>query len=402
MSTIAIGRDQYIWVKKQTAKGVVAWPAATDAVLLTGDAKFDQGRAFNSDKQKRNTFSRLGQLAGPYKGGEFSFPCYVKPSGAAGTAPAGDPLYESLLGSKKVNAGTSVVYSLYKQGEDPVYLTVLIHDNFQSRLCVDVVCSKATWKILAGEGDDAILQMDISGVFLTSIDAGTDSLSQAETSGATTLHLTHAEKYEVGQKITVVLTAGGKSGATAGHEITAVDTSANTITIAASGLEGNCSKDAIVAPWVPSSTESGYTVHGRFGIVQETISGGSAANLLITEATIDLDNAFKVLNDEKTGTAFPNKISRGERAVDVSITGYTDEDGGRYRYQANNQVARIISIPASRGVLASSAGYRVAFSMPKVEFQSPETSGDEERTTARKGLAFATAALDDELTVTFY
>ena len=75
---IAIGKDQVIWVKEQTVKGTPVWPAAADAIRVTGDGKFVQDRNFYAEKEKVLTLGELGRTPGLYKAGEFSFPCFIK------------------------------------------------------------------------------------------------------------------------------------------------------------------------------------------------------------------------------------------------------------------------------------------------------------------------------------
>ena len=393
---IAIGKNQVIWVKKQTAKNTPAWPAASDAVLITSDAKFTQDRSFYDDKQKRLTKGKTGRLAGLYKAGEFNLSTYIKPSGSLGVAPVPGKILESLFGVETVNASTSVVYTLDSIDSEPIYLSVLAKDNFQTWLLYDLVVANGTIMVKAADSEEGYVSIDASGGFLKSLFAGTDATSQLEAIAATAIHVVDARKFEVGQKIIV-----GTSGVTAGHEITAVDVSTNIVTIAASGLESEQASGVVVKGWTPAITEAGYLIHGQFGRYQEKIGAADYANVLITEAQVEISNGWHVLEREKNDDAYPTSFAAGERDVSFKINRYFKADGGVYRYEANNQTQKLIKLQAANTTYSASEGKRMEIGVTNLQIDSPVASGDAERSFEINGHVFETSALNDSISMTF-
>jgi hypothetical protein len=393
---IAIGKDQVIWAKEQTVKGMAVWPSATDAIRITGDGKFVQDRSFYDEKEKVLSLGELGRTPGLYKAGDFSFPCNIKASGSLGVAPVPGKILKSLIGKEMVTGSTSVVYELYKLTDDPVYLSVLVKNNFMTMLVSDLVVCKGTIPINASDSDAAIVEGSWSGNFLKSLIAGTDATSQLEAAAATAIHVVDARKYEVGQKIIV-----GTSGVTSGHLIETVAVATNIVTIAATGLESEQASGAIVKGWTPAITTSGIKMHGRFGKYQEKLSGGSYTDVLISEATLEIDGGWKVLNDEKIDADYGSGFTPGTRVMTLKLSLYVRSDGSKYRYEANNQIAKEVKLQAADGPYSLASGKRMEFTMPNMQIDPPSESGDAERKHEITGHLFDTAALDDALKLTF-
>jgi len=395
MSEIATGATQIVWVKKETTQGVFEKPAASDAILVISDISGKQDRIFLEDEQKRLSLSRLGKIAGPYNPGEWSFTSYIKPSGSLGVEPAGDVLLEALFGNKSVSSGVNVEYSLYKVDDDIKTLSMIIKKGFETYFITGAFVDKGSFPIKAGDSNDAIFQASFSGKFLKSYLAGTDELSSAidgTTTPVTSIPVVDAKKFEVGAYIII----GSDDNSGAGFKITAVDYSSNTITID-TGVSTAQSQGAVVKGWTPDVVESGYLVHGRFGVVQKSEDGSTYDDFVITEATIELTNNFNVLNDEKTGDSYPATITKTSvRDVDISITRYFYPEESRRRYDANNQTRFWIKIP-----VGDTAGKRARFEFVNVQFDSPEVSGEAEMNVSLKGKAYATTSLDDELKLIF-
>lgn len=393
---IGIGKDQIIWVKKQTAKGTPAWPSAADAVRVTGNGKFVQDLNFYKSKEKELTLGETGRLKGLYKAGEFSFPCYIRASGSLGVVPSPAPVFESLAGYQTITANASVKYTPYKLDDIPVYLTVLAKVNFITMLVWDLVVCKGSFPIIAGDSDAAIVEGNFSGNFLSSLIAGTDATAALAAAAATAIVVVDARKFEVGQKIIV-----GTSGAAAGHLITNVVVATNTLTIAAGGLASEQASGVVVKGWTPVATVSGILMHGRFGKYQEAEGVGALADVLITQATLDIDSGWKLLNDEKNDSAYGSDFAAGDRVVTCKISRYVRKDLGAFRYKVNNQTVLQVKLPAADGPYSLAAGKRMMISLAHVEVDPPSESGDAERKAEIVGHAFDTVVLDDVFEILF-
>ncbi len=395
MTEIATGATQTVWIKKESTQGVFEKPAANDAILVISDIVGKQDRMFFEDEQKRLSLSRLGKIAGPYNAGEWSFTTYIKPSGALGTKPAGAVLLEALFGNEVVSSGTKVEYSLYGMDDSIKTLSMIIKKGWETYFIAGAFVDKGSFPVKAGDSNDAIFQGAFSGSFLKSYLAGTDSLSTAvdgTTTPVTSIPVNDAKKFEAGAYIIV----GSDDNSGAGFKITAVDYTNNMLTIE-NGVTTSQAQGAVVKGWTPDVVESGYLIHGRFGLVQTSEDGNTYDDFVITEATIEIANNFNVLNDEKTGDSYPRTITKTQkRDIDISIARYFYPAESRRRYDANNQTRFWIKVP-----VGDTAGKRARFEMLNVQFDSPELSGENEMSVSLKGKAYATSALDDEIKLIF-
>lgn len=109
LCTIALGREQLVYVKEETTPGTYNQPVATDCIIISGTGKVNQTANFVPDSQIRNSRSRRLPIFAGRNPGTWTFPVFMKPA-AAGTEPEATVLLDIGLGSKTVNAGTSVVY----------------------------------------------------------------------------------------------------------------------------------------------------------------------------------------------------------------------------------------------------------------------------------------------------
>ena len=395
---IAIGKDQVIWAKIQSGgKGVPAWPSATDAIRITGDGKFSQDRSFYKSKEKVLTRGELGRIAGLYKVGDFSFPCYIRASGSLGVVPVPAAILKSLMGRETITGSASVAYDPYVFDAPPVYVTVLVKDDFTTMLVSDLVAIKGSLHIISADSDSAIVEGSFSGNFLKSLIAGTDATSQIETAAATAIHVLDARKYEVGQKIIV-----GTSGVAAGHEITAVVVATNIVTIAAGGLAAEQASGAVVKGWTPAITTSGVLMHWRWGKYHEKSGNGAYADVLISQAVVDIDNGWVPNNDEKDDTDYgSNFVAAGDFIATCKISRYVRSDGSVYRHEANNQTVKLIKLPAANGPYSTAAGSRMMISAPNMQIDPPSKSGDGQRKFDILGHLYDTVVLGDACQILF-
>jgi len=397
---IGIGKTQYAWVKEQSVKGTPVWPAAADAVLLAGEGKLDQGPSFFEDPQYRDSLDKSPRLKGLYPPGTLSIPAMIKASGALGTAPVPGAMLKSLLGKETVVGSTSVTYSQYGRDDSPVYLSILAKDNFETLLAQDVVITKGALKVLAADSVDAFISMVFSGMFLKALRAGTDTTSALAPLGATTIPVTDARRFDVGQKIIV-----GTSGVTSGHEVTARDLSANELTIAAAGLESEQPSGVTVRGWTPAVTEAGYLMHGRFGKYQEKIGAGAYADVFITEADLEISNGLEALNDVKSDDGYPYDFTRSggaTREVKFTLGRYFEAAGTALFYEADAQTVKLLKLQAAAAAYSSSSGKRMEIAMNNVQFDPPSVSGDKLRKQGVNGFAYpTTVGGNDAITIAF-
>lgn len=398
--TVADAKNVYLFIKEETTQGVPAWPDATDTVLVTSDPTFKQERAFINDKQKRQTRGETKRFVGPWKPGEFSFGTYVLPSGSLGVAPRPNLALKGVFGNETVTPSTSVEYTLSGIGVPIPTFSILIKNGPMVKMCTGCAFDSGSFPVNPGDEDDeSIAGVTFSGPFLRHYRAGTDSLNSAIDGSVTAVTAIPLKKtngyksYSVGAKIFV----GTNDNSGSGFEITAIDEGANTLTIA-DGVNDSQVDGAAVAGWTPTVTETGYPVHWRFGVYQESLDGGSTyGDVIINGATVTIKNGVVVDKNSKTGSGFPARLYfTGNRTIEYPYEKlYTDNDTGD-DYDAENQVSRDVKLPAG-----DTAGYRFRFEMPRVEIDTPEVSGDDVRTQNKTGHPFETVALNDSIKMIF-
>jgi hypothetical protein len=393
---IAIGKNQILWVAEEITTGTPVWPTASDCIKITGDGSFKQPRSFLTNKEKSNVRLPGGQVAGPYQAGEFSFPTYIKPSGTLGVPPRESKLFKAHMGKETILPSTSVTYGMYGIDDIPITLSILFKSGFFTYMAIGCFVNTSPNNIKADTSDEGILGTTWSGQFLSLLRSGTDNLDgpiNGTVTPVTEIPVKGtASKYSVGIKIKVGTNDGGGTGL----EITAVNIETKTLTINP-GVDDEQPDDATIDGWTPAITDTGNTVHGRYGMFQENIDGEGYINKTIQEAGIELQNGFSVDTSEKTGDAFPISILRGgEVSLNVNWKFYARKGEGRQFYDADNQIKYDLKIPAG-----NTPGKRVRFELKNVEIETPELSGDAERTMALKGKVFDPTGTNDVFQIVF-
>lgn len=390
---IALGKNRGCWVGKETTRGTAATLTSAGFLQTVGEVKFSQKPQFEKNDEAALTFSQIGRDFVGYNGGEFSFDFKERPSGTLGVAPVGDCVLESWIGKKVVVTDTSVKYVPRTTTDPLVTFTMLVKKGNDTILMTGCAVKQGGKKYAIQPGADSIAKINISnGVFLRRYRAGTDALLSAidgSVTPVTVIPLKTADaykRYDPGARVTI----GTDDASGVGHVIASVDATGNTITLSGTGVTTSQLINAVVKGWTPAAASAGYTMLNKFGITRMKKGSGSYANVYITEGEFNYDNGNHVLF-EADGTAYPTDIAAGDRVLTASISRYVKQDCSDYAYDAENQVA--IGIEFNSGNVAAK---KSKVTLPKIEIDDPEESGDLERTIKISGDAFATASLDDE------
>lgn len=392
MKKFAYANEENIFAKKEVTEGVLVYPSNNDAILAVGPATAGQETEFIDDGQIRGMRSRLSPIKGRENPGTWNFTTYVKPSGTAGTAPETDVLWECALGSKQINAGVSVVYSLSSSSNLPSFsmLRRVGHTVFFMAGCTVNVC-----EITVAGGD--IAQIAWSGEFMKWWMAGESVLASGASPGNSTLTVRDATRFsDEKARIQIATDAGGwDEGTGSGYLITDVDYDTNVITISPNVVTGGSAGNAVKG-WYPSSpVELGSPIHGALGVI--TIDNFNAT---ILEAIITLTNNIKYYTDMKDGKLYPTVYGApGYRDVNGTLRLYFYKYTTGYFYRSSEQVQDALIVPAGPvGV----GGRRMQISCPQIEYKTPTISGDEEVMMELPFIAVGTTTGDDELTITFH
>jgi len=382
----AFANEEECFIVKETSCGSLKKPGADNRVYTVGPIDFTQEQEFLDDEQIRAGASRLSPIKGRKTPGDYSFNTYVKPSGTLGTAPEHDVLFDCLMGSKTVNAGTSVVYSLANQLDSFSLWVKKGHTVFAFR---GATVQTAEF----GVSGDAIAGISWSGNYMEQKWAGTGTVNGAvDGSGVPVTELTmkpgQAKRYCEGMYIEVGTNDNGGNG----FRITNVNYSTNKLTIAG-GVDDDQGTDPAVTPWLPiAGAEVGTPVHGKIGMV--TIGGD---NCIVLSATVSINNNIKYYIDEKNNEWTAERFGRPTiREIEGNLDLYFLEEGPNYFYEAEYQQQDALIIPAG-----NVSGYIMSISIPYAEYRTPRVTGDEEFMQSLPYIAVASSSLNDEMTITF-
>ena len=382
-TTFSVNRDTVVWAKEEATFGTEAKPGATDAVRLTGDGTISQPRVYVDDPQRVNSYSRTDRMQAGYDPGELSFPMFCKPSGTAGTKPPGAALYKSLFGRETVTSSTSVVYDLLRLSDTRPGVTVWLKKGHTVFRAVGCVLNQGVFRIAAGNDEAGFAQMEFSGVFAKLLLTGTDEVKTAAAASATTVVVKDSRKFDVGAYVKI-------GSATTEYRITAIDRATDTLTVSPA-LTAKADPDAVVAPSVPSVTDSGSPIAGRLGTAQH---GEQTLPLLSSELT--LNNNVEFMGGEKTASAYPERFGNGGRTVDVSVDVRWDANATRFFSLHRTHDKSDVKIPAG-----ATAGSILELLAKNVALDFPNVNDDTIRALTIGGAALASDSLDDELKLTF-
>ena len=382
----AFANQEEAFVVKETTCGTLVKPSADDRIYTIGPVDFSQEQEFLDDEQLRGSPSRFSPIKGRKMPGDWSFSTYVKPSGTKGTAPEHDVLFECLMGTKTVNSGVSVAYTLADQVDSFSLWVKKGHTVFAFR---GATIQTAEFTV---EGN-AIASIAWSGNYMEQLWAGeakADGAIDGAGSPVTSIPLKtgHAQRFVAGMYIEV----GDNDNSGSGFRITNVNYSTDTLTITP-GVNDDQGTDPDVTPWWPSTgSEVGTPVHGKRGLV--TIGG---VNCIVLSARVTVNNNIKYYVDEKNGVFTAERFGRpGFREIDGSLSLYFLKPGPSYFYRSEYQVSNALVIPAG-----NVSGYIMELSIPYAEYLSSTLSGDEEFIQEVPFRAIASSSQNDELEIVF-
>ena len=385
MKVFSLANEEEIFIKKEDPEGTLVYPGATDYLLAMGVSTFGQDDELLDDGQLRGGRSRLSPIKGRTHPGNWNYTTYVKPSGALGTAPEADVLFEGLFGKKTVNEGASVVYSLDASVNLPSHSLWVKkgHSIFAMEGCTTNVGEFAV-------SGSEIGQIAWSGQFMKWYKAGTAKLTQDVLTGATTCVVDVAERFST-EKIKIQI--GDDDNGGDGYLITHVNYDTKVITFTPQLAGAGESSGAKVKGWWPTTgTEVGAPVFGALGIC--TLD---EKNFKILSSVLTFTNNIKYYEDEKNGELYATTYEAiGWRDVAGVLTLYFYKGAKGYFYRSASQIQDALIIPCG-----DTPGKIMEISCPTIEYKTPSLSGDEEIIMELPYQAVGTVAQDNEITLTF-
>ena len=355
---IGLSRNQQVFAVEESTKGTLVFPAATDFIVCTGEVSIEQDAAWSDVEEIQNTRDVLERLQGQIPAGTWSLSMNFRAQ-AAGSVPQGDVLFKCLMGSKAVNAGTSIVYS---QGAKESFTLWSLKDHF---LEIAVGCSVD--ELVITPEKDKTITLAFSGKCMKKIWCGTGALGAGEVEAQTVLTVSDEKQFGVGAFIWNVTQDDDNSGA--GYEVTAIDTVAHTITIDPAVPTGGWDSGDVLAPFLPTGTKIGTVVEGR----KLALTFGGTATTVKT-ASVNIKDAAYFLEDEVTSSGYCEDFIDGEnREITAEMELLFRTEKVALFYDAFNNTTKIFQL-----ILGSTAGYRMKvlcsytkMMMPKPTFDGP-------------------------------
>ena len=117
-------RESALWLKEETTAGTLNYPVAADCIMCLQGPKVEQEYPTKDSEEiinSPNITDQILEAPGPAK---ISFDTYFRPSGALLTAPQGDVLLKSLLGSKAVGFTAEVTTGINDSVTSLTYKTL--------------------------------------------------------------------------------------------------------------------------------------------------------------------------------------------------------------------------------------------------------------------------------------
>lgn len=376
-NVIAVGRETRLFVALESTPGTQIDVDSCSLVLLAGAGQVQQQIRLIDDPQYRNTRSRLMPITGSYNPGSFSFPCLLKTKAASGVpTPAEiDVLLQCLFGKPSTASG----YRSYTlKGVDPggtVYpsFTAYFKEGHTVHYLVGATVNQAEIMIV---GND-LVKITFSGEFMRHGWIGT--------SGGASID---QEKYFFADaadegKVQTWDPSDGSFGAAT--------------TISTASPPSAPGGDLLLVPYLPAGTEIGNALYGKYGVA--TVN---AAAQFVNQVRITISNGLKYLADIKDDTAYPTAyIAPGFREVrgEVQMFSFRNLPVYTYKSQQDPMVSDALIVPCTDR--PHSAGRGLEVRLPKVVWETPTTSGEEEKSASIPFRAVASSSFNDEIELRF-
>ncbi|MCB2188816.1 MAG: hypothetical protein KQJ78_20545 [Deltaproteobacteria bacterium] len=346
-------RETEVFIAAESTFGTLAAFVAANAVLPVGLPTIKQMESFTPNPEIKNSRSLTDRFRDVTPPGEWQLDVLARPSGTAGTAPAEDTLLYCALGDKEVTGSTSVVYT--PAIELPTFsMGVRVSDL--TRFAAG--CAVESLKIaMASKGAVAITA---SGKCKSVVMAGKSTTAADSTTTVLNLVEGGAMQFQAGARIKV----GTDDNTGAGYEISAVDTTADTVTVSPA-LTGAPAADLTVEGFLPTGSVVGAPLENRYA----TLSLGGTA-LTCESFDLTIANQANWLDLISTGS-FPEAFVLGQRTVSGSASLPLILPNLKHFRQARDQEEAALSIAINGG-----AGKTITLAMAQTYIDTPEVSGD--------------------------
>jgi hypothetical protein len=385
---LALFREQTVFVKAETTRGTLVFPAATDAIRITGDGINlpNQAPTYSDSPEISSTRGIMTRTPDMYPPGKWGFGTLVRPSGTAGTPPLENLLLKGLSGTYTNTPATSDLYQPIISGKPTFSLWWKVgHTVYFASYCtvreMGIAITNKGYPIYKWAGEFAKLGW-----------VGKNTLSGDEAAGQTVLSVTNAKYFCVGGKIWNVTKDDDNTGA--GYAITDRSISGNTITISPAVPAGGWSSADEIAGFLPTaSVPTSYEAVNK----NATIKFDSVA---ATIRTLDLTitDPLEFLSDEITVSGYPEDALESDRAIKGTLKlTFRSKELVRFYDAYNVDASNTLNIIFNDGV----AGREVDIALAKAKLDVPVVNADKPAITLDIGLTGLESSGEDSYSITY-
>lgn len=414
---IALARETKLFVGLESTPGtqVIPTDSGMNSVLVFQAGQVSQAIRVMDDPQYRNTRSRLLPLSTTYDPGKFSFNTLLKAVGGAGAPaePEIDPLLQSLFGRASATNNTWFgttphrAYTLLPvspAGALAPSFTVWFKEGHTVYYFCGGTVNQAEFNIVGNDMSKA----GFSGEFMRMGWCGTDRVGGAGT--GTSLVVVDAKKFFLADSsdhvyIQFMDPSTGALTPSGGVAVNAVDVSTNTLTLATSQTWGATD---VVVPYLPAVTEVGLPLFGKFGIVtlgayaDKVFADLPSGQLIVNGVKVTITSGIKYYADLKDGKMYPTEYaspSFREVRGELTIFAYRNLPDWNYKAMQSPLVPDYLLVPTQDK--AGSAGRIIQLHMPHITYETPNKSGEDEKTATIPFRCTATTDYDDEFAMVY-
>lgn len=420
---IALARETKLAVKVEATPGTLipANDSGLNLVVMKSAGQVSQNLRRQDDIQYRNTRSRIKPITESFEPGKWNFGCWVHTKGGAGapTLPDIDTFlhcgFGKAAGTNTTRFGSTphVCYELLGVvAGGTVYpsFTAWFQEGHLCRYIAGATVDQMDFNVSGNE----IVEIAFSGEFMRMGWCGTDVVDAADTGSGTALVVTDAKKFFLAQSGDTVYiqavdptTFAPLSGWTSGIAVTAVDYTTNTLTL---GTGAARVAGSLIVPYInlPAEDVAYQPMVGKFGLVKlgafvdNTFANIPTATQVVNMAKITLKNGIKFHSDMKDGQLYPTEYvvpSIREVTGEISMFAYRNITDFMYKNLSDPLLTDYLMLPAQDRL--GTAG-RLLQIHSQISYETPQLSGEDEKTASIQFKGIATSAYNDELALVCY
>jgi hypothetical protein len=354
-TTVQNPRRQKCFAVIETVEGTLQAPTSASMFIPAGFVDITQSPNFSDSEEIKESRDVTERFQGRWNPGEFTIPMYLRPSGTAGTAPDGDALLQSLMGSKATVALTSVTYS---QAVDKPSFSLWRKVDESVLWARGCVVTGLKMDVSTGAGGAMVT---FTGQFAEMGWGGTTVVDGGQLIAATVINLPtdKAKLYKAGTYVEFTDGTTVWSRTNQGYRIASVDYANDTITLA-HGLEIALDNGDTVRPWLPAGTEVGAPIEMR-----KAYCALDSTTTVVKSISMNIGDPITYL-EEITEDSYPVTYAGIQRDISGTIVKMMRQEDIADFYYGDSNTQRDLDL-----IVGNVAGSIVTFNFPKAEIEFP-------------------------------